>query len=653
MLRPTVTAMARAWRVHSTSRVSPWTLQFAAFASQDAVRPNRALSTASSHRKRPTTSPFGHQRHDKSGVTAQLQQLLSNASSQRNFEPDVDFLRQAATALQAVHTPAQLQAARPLCKLVERASTMQASAVGECVRVYEALGEHKHAIELAFRLLENDFFLMNSSLASALQACTARKELVEGFQLFEMALDRGTIPNRTVFSALFVLCGATGEHPLNSPRVQRTLEKMRESEVEMNHTLVHHWMISYAKSGHFDHVQTLFEAMESVVQLRPIENTYAILMDAYAVRGAYDQVMALLETLKKSDELKAALLHYNVALKACGKASELTNAFHLYEEMKDKEIKPDLVTYITMMHAVYHGELGVIDTKKVKAALAGVGAMSLAFVPFIDFEEHWLTALFCGSLVSSMGLAVYMNPDGALRALYPNSDEPQNDTIIEAFFRRLREEDHCGRSMYLWREMTKHGVAADSRVYDVLVRTCVKKRHPELAYEALFEQNLPLIDSESGQFVLPQASTISLLHSLLSQRRLPMADTLFDAARSNRVFQELFQERKDQYTYDLRPFNTVQTRSYAMRRILTQFHEEAKMFAGKNSSNLPDVQFLLLHGYDLLDQLDSEAPQLRALFSMDEMKKEPSGTQYYFRLNVSKARLAEFLANPVVTNTSL
>lgn len=75
-------------------------------------------------------------------------------------------------------------------------------------------------------------------------------------------------------------------------------------------------------------------------------------------------------------------------------------------------------------------------------------------------------------------------------------------TVIAVFYmvnkvdgngRLIREEDHCGRSMYVWREMLKHGIQADTHFYDVLARTCIKKRHPESAYEAVFEQQLSLI----------------------------------------------------------------------------------------------------------------------------------------------------------------
>ncbi|GLE04390.1 hypothetical protein PINS_up013332 [Pythium insidiosum] len=645
--------------------------------------PSTATSgSGASARPRPRREPAARFAGDR--VVTQIQQLLSQSKAQARDEPDFEFLRSAASALQHATTPSQLQAAVPLCRLVERASTLHGGAVIECVRIYEAAGRPRDAVEAARRLLQQDFFLMNPVLASALHACAALRDLDSGFELLELARARGSIPNRNVFGAMLALCAAVGESPQTSPRVRQLLATMAECDVAMNHSTFHHWMTSYAKAGHLDIVEQLGERMADDFALAPNDVTFAILMDASAERGDLDTTLARLEELKRratpdagSDKESAPrelkLVHYNVALKACGKASQLPRAFELYEEMKREKIAPDLVTYITMMHAVFHGDLGYVDDKKVKAAMAGVGALALAAVPVMDLQEHWLTALFCGSLVGSMGLAVYMNPDGALRTLYPNADEPRDETVIAAFFRRLREEDHCGRCMYLWREMLQHKVTPDARIYDILVRTCVKKRHPELAFEAVMMPQTAnataapspttgvgsLVDIR-GQFVLSLPTTVALLHSLLVQRRVAMADTLFDAARAHQAFRSIFREHgqgmaqgRSVYTYDLRTFSTVQTRSYAMRRVLTTLHAERQLFG---AGDVPQLEFLVLHGFDLLDQLDREDPQLRALFAMDEMTRETAAptdsAQFFFRLTVPRERLHAYFAAPLAQSAT-
>lgn len=579
---------------------------------------------------------------EKAEVEAQLEELVSH-KKQPNFEPNLDFLRNASRVLQLCKTREQLIAALPLCKLVENSKILHGTATMECVRIYQRLGRSREVIGLAEKLFDNDFFLMNPVLSNAIQACSALGDVNKGFKLFETAIERGTIPNLTVYSALLSLCGTAGD----TTRVQVVLDKMKAAGLEMNNITYHNLMNAYSKGGHVDEAIRLFTEIKEQ-GLIPDEHTYAILMDAHGENGDYETALALMDELKSSSSVMPNLVHYNVILKACGKASKLTTAFHLYEEMKEKKIQPDLVTYITMMHAVFHGELGEIDTKKVKAALYGVGAIGVASIPFIDFQEHYMTVLFCSSLVGSMGLAAYMNPDGVLRALYPNSDEPHNDTIIEAFFRRLREEDHCGRSIYLWREMRKFNIPADPRVYDVLVRTCVKKRHPELAFEAVFEERLPLVDS-NGAFVLPLQTTVHFLHSLLAQRRTNMADTLFAAGLEHGVFSEVFAETKNRRVYDLRTFGTGHVRSYTISKVLSvlrAFTVSERKILGDDFV-VPDVDFLVLHGYELLDQLDADNTSIRELFSMDDMKREAVGNnlgQYFFRLSVSGERLNEFFA---------
>ncbi|TYZ61688.1 hypothetical protein PybrP1_005700 [[Pythium] brassicae (nom. inval.)] len=586
---------------------------------------------------------------EKAEADAQLEELLASTRA-RGFEPTLDFLRAASRVLQLCKTREQLVAALPLCRVVEAATILHGTAAMECVRVYQRLGRHREVVALAERLFANDFFLMNPVLVNAIQACAALGDVRKGLALFETAVARGTIPNLPVFSALLALCGAAGD----KARVQLVLVKMAEAGLEMTHFTYHALMSAYLKGGRADEAIALFADL-TARGLAPDEHSYAILMDAHGERGDCDAALALLAELQApGSAVTPNLVHYNVLLKACGKAGRLPTAFQLYEEMKAAAIAPDHVTYITMMHAVFHGELGEVDARAVKGALAGVGLLGAASLLFIDFQEHYLSVLFSGSLVGSMALAAYLHPDGVLRALYPNADEPRTEPVIAAFFRRLREEDHCGRSMYLWREMRKFGVAPDPRVYDVLVRTCVKKRHPELAFEAVFEEQLPLADAENGgAFVLSLPTTVQFLHALLAQRRAQMADALYEAGLAHGVFASVFEQTRSRHVYDLRAFGTGQVRSFVVEHVLAALRRHAAAEARVvDAVELPRVDFLVLHGYELLDQLDADSSGggVRELFSMDDMKREASasgssaGGQYHFRLRVSGARLKEFFA---------
>ncbi|CAI5702178.1 hypothetical protein KXD40_000539 [Peronospora effusa] len=555
------------------------------------------------------------------------------------FQPSTEYFRRVGALLQVCKSREHYTAAIPLCNIVQRSATIPGKVEMECVRIYQRAGRNLEVVTLAEKLIKQDVFLLNHALASAIQACAALGEVEKGFQFFNAAVQRGSIPNLGVYSALLAVAGVSGD----PQRVQNVLNQMEEASVKMNNITFHNLMSVYAREGQTTEVLALFDKMQKK-KIPADEHTYAILMDAHVESGNFDDAIAVMDDLKKTT-LQPNLVHYNVLLKGCGKKSDLTSAFQLYEEMKERKIRPDLVTFITMMHAVYHGELGSINQKKVKAALVGMGLMGAAFVPFINYEEYMLTTLFCGSLVGSMGLAAYMNPDGVIRALYPNTDEPRNDSIIEAFFRRLREEDHCGRSMYLWREMLKFNVPADPRVYDVLVRTCVRKRHPELAYEALFEEKLPLVDREDA-FVISLPTTLNLLHSLLAQKRLNMVDTLYDAARIHNVFDKVFSEKSGSYVYDLRTFLNEQVRSYTIIRLMDELR--AKVDSSKGKFVVPNVQFLVQHGYELLDRLDADNASLRTLFSMDDMTcigasaDDRTLAHYYFRLTVPKERLQRY-----------
>ncbi|OWZ00777.1 hypothetical protein PHMEG_00027961 [Phytophthora megakarya] len=591
--------------------------------------------------RKPNSIPSpGRRRTSRTQVIDDLEALTHETKRRGSrFDPDTDFLRRASAVLQLCKSREQCTAAIPLCHIVENASVTHGKAEMECVRIYQKAGRNQEVVALAEKLMNQGVFLLNPALASAIQACAALGQVDKGFEFFDAAVQRGSIPNLGVYSALLAVAGVAGD----PERVQNVLDQMERAGVEMNDITFHNLMSAYARGGHVTETLALFDKMQKQ-GISPDGHTYAILMDAHAASGDFEGAKTVMEELKKT-KFQPNLVHYNTLIKACGKVSNLTLAFQLYEEMKERKINPDLVTFITMMHAVYHGELGTIDQKKVKTALVGLGLMGAAFVPFINYEEYMMTTLFCGSLVGSMGLAAYMNPDGVIRALYPNTDEPRDDTIIEAFFRRLREEDHSGRSMYLWREMLKFNVPADPRVYDVLIRTCVRKRHPELAYEAVFEEKLPLTDKE-GAFVLNLPTTLSLLHSLLAQKRLNMADTLYDAARSHNLFDKVFSEKGDVYVYDLRSFRNEQVRTYTIIKLMDELR--AKVDSSNGAFVAPNVQLLVQHGYELLDRLDEENASLRTLFSMDDMTRigaagdNTTSAHYYFRLTVPTQRLQQY-----------
>ncbi|DAZ93879.1 TPA: hypothetical protein N0F65_008145 [Lagenidium giganteum] len=610
-------------------------LQYRAFASAtemsaEAQRPSargRAAASNGRHTRHGAPTPKVKLGASKTQQEVQISELMNQTRHPR-FRPDTEFLRRASGILHLCKSREQMTGALPLCAVVAQSATMHVSAAMECVRIYQKLGHHRAVVDLVEKLLAHGQFVMNPMLVHALQACAALDDVHKGFALYETAKTRGTIPNMAVYTALLTLAGSAGDFG----RTTQVLDQIRADGLELNQAAYHSLMNAYIKAGRVSKALMLAEDMK-IGGIAQDEDTYAILMNAYAEQNDFEGAQVLMDTLKASDKLSPALIHYNIMIKACGKASQLPIAFQLYEEMKVNKIQPDLVTYITMMHAVYHGELGQVNTKMVKGAMAGVGCLGLAMVPMIDVQEYFMTALFCGSLVGSMGLAVYMNPDGVQRALYPNCDEPRTEPVIDAFFRRLREEDHCGRSMYLWREMLKFGIPPDPRVYDVLVRTCIKKRHPELAYEALFEQKLPLTDSQ-GAFVLPMTSTVHFLHSLLVQRRLRMADELFTAALDSGLFSRVFIENDTRMAYDLRQFGSVQVRSFVITKLLERLRQQRQQQAGASTSKAaPSAVFLVQHGYELLDQLDMDHPQVRELFSMDEMTKEDTAPgQFFFRL---------------------
>jgi hypothetical protein len=121
---------------------------------------------------------------------------------------------------------------------------------------------------------------------------------------------------------------------------------------------------------------------------------------------------------------------------------------------------------------------------------------------------------------------------------------------------------------------------------------------------------------------------------------MPLAQKLFDAAWEKSLFKSIFSENGSSYRYNLTPFSSTSSTSFAISRIL----ESLKLCSKANAMALSSIEFTVLNGFDLLDKLDVDQPKLRTLFSMDEMIIDESNPQAY-HLMVTEKVLSKYFSS--------
>ncbi|KAL0584342.1 hypothetical protein ABG067_005843 [Albugo candida] len=368
---------------------------------------------------------------------------------------------------------------------------------------------------------------------------------------------------------------------------------------------------------------------------------YTKLIDVCYRKGDIENATKYAKAFYHSNAFDSSLKSYNAVIQVHGRTGQLAKAFQLYEKMKKLGVAPNVITLKRMLHAVYFGRYPSFDVKITKYTLLGLGAMGAGLVPFMQLQEHYLTTLFIASVLGSMSLAIYMVPNGVMRSLYPDVTKPRKGDIINAFFRRLSEEGHAGRAMYLWREMIKWNVAPDASITDIFVRVCIRKRHPEYAYNTLYSA-LAETSLEKQTFRLSASTTTHLIHSLISQSRTQMASEVFRTAREQKTFTKIFHEEHTTHWYELSKIPSVCATSFFISQILATIREK---FAS-DASVIPRVEFTVWNAIQVLDHLDEHEPAIRALFSIDQLTLKRQNARPSHLLESSNMDSVKLTASP-------
>ncbi|KAF0687247.1 Aste57867_21009 [Aphanomyces stellatus] len=498
--------------------------------------------------------------------------------------------------------------------------------------------------------------LTNRTLSRVLGACarSSSSKISEAFELFDLAVAQGTVPHMSAYHSLFLLCSKDDDHA----RLEYVKNHMVDAGVPWDATCHGLFMRMDARAGNIDGAIARYQRLKAdglTLPVNHLNDFLGMLEEAGRVDDAVQIFDAIHATMPDKEwgagptsvddaiKLPLNVISYNIMIKMSGKAARMDQAFKWYEGLKAKGLTPTTITINTMLHGVYHGKYRSIDSDAVYMGLAGVGAVAGATLYAIDLSESMGAVALTSSIMASLAVGIYVNPHGVKKSIYPNESGP-HEPVPQAILRRLDEEEHIGRLMYLWTELLGYGLHPDTGTFDILVRTCIRKRHPELAANVLLDGVNPnsiaarrKAKGAKYQFELGLDSTVRLVQALISQNLLPLLHQIFDLAASTHRFQELVKKSPGSggaLRHALGIFQTPKVTAIVLAKFL------APLLKTPTPPRHPIV-FEVQNCYAVLDALDTINPLLRGLFVMEDVHGTGHG---HGALVVNPQRLDQYFA---------
>ncbi|KAH9128422.1 hypothetical protein AeMF1_001429 [Aphanomyces euteiches] len=542
-----------------------------------------------------------------------------------------------------------IEAARPIVSKAVLLDSPIGTVHNEIIRLKLHLGELTDVIALA---KAKTLPLTTQTLSRILGACARAPQnlVVEGFELFELALAQGTVPPMPVYHSLFFLCAKAND----VERLKQVKQHMIDSGVPMDAMCHGTCLRMECRAGDVDAALKRYNELTADGITLPAQAMNDFL-EALTEADHYEDARTIVEAVQAKmpnkpwgkpvepteEEIKCRPLNtisYNILIKSCGKEHRMDEAFKWYEDMKSKGLKPTTTTINTMLHGVFHGKFRTINSTVVYTGLAGVGVFAGSAAYATDFSDSMGAVAITASILASLAVGIYVNPFGVKRAIYPN-ESGQREPIPQAILRRLDEEEHVGRAMLLWQELLGYGLQPDVATFDIFVRTCVRKRHPELAANVLLDASNPnsIVSRRKARgaikynFELSLDSTVRLIQALVAQNLLPLVDQLFDVALSSHRFNELIKRSGSNVRYSLEAFQTPKVTAIVL----------AKFLAPHLKSTMPKhaIGFDVQNCYAVLDVLDAIDPVTRSLFVMEDVLGTGHGVGM---LSVNRQRLETY-----------
>ncbi|XVF18606.1 hypothetical protein REPUB_Repub11eG0037100 [Reevesia pubescens] len=193
------------------------------------------------------------------------------------------------------------------------------------------------------------------------------------------------------------------------------------------------------------------------------------LLHALSVSNKFDKMKEVLFSMEKYARPDACT--YNILIHACYLNGCLDDAWSLFDEMQSKGLKPNVVTFGTLIHGLCM-ELKIKEAFKMKEDMVRIHKVSP--------NAHLYTAMIKGlCAVGELTLAFRLKEEMVRNNMKLNTFI--YTTFISGLFKVGRQEEAFG----VFEEMDLNGIKPDSTTYNVMINEFCKVKDFEAAYRVL------------------------------------------------------------------------------------------------------------------------------------------------------------------------
>ncbi|KAL5986916.1 hypothetical protein ACLOJK_015251 [Asimina triloba] len=186
------------------------------------------------------------------------------------------------------------------------------------IHIYKSMGRLDKAVDVAQEMQKSGLLTDCASFSIVMASYAANRQLIECGELLHKMVTHGILPDATIFKVMFVVIKKGG---MPTEAIEQ-LEKIYEDEKPY--------------SG-----QAIITSVFSVLEFH-----------AWALESC--------ETLTSAEDLDTSA--YNVAIYAYGASGNVDKALNIFMKMREKGLKPDLVTHIHLVDC--YGKAGLVEGVK-------------------------------------------------------------------------------------------------------------------------------------------------------------------------------------------------------------------------------------------------------------------------------------------------
>ncbi|KAK7257146.1 hypothetical protein RIF29_30911 [Crotalaria pallida] len=255
------------------------------------------------------------------------------------------------------------------------------------------------------------------------------------------------------------------------PQLEQVLHLLRhETRFLIPEPLFCHVITSYARARLPSRAIRFFLSIPSFPSTRTVKS-FNSLLHALLISRRFNQFDEFVSRMREFAHPDACT--FNILINACFLRGHAENAYQVFDEMRKRNIRPNVVTYGTLIN-------GLCKNSRLREALKLKEDMER--VSGLKANVSLYTTLIKGACeVGKFGLAFRLKDEMTRKDLM--LDAAVYNTIIAALFKAGRKE----KGMAVLEEMKKSGCEADVVTYNVLIAEFCREEKFEKAYKILDE----------------------------------------------------------------------------------------------------------------------------------------------------------------------